>query len=121
MAGCVGTQLTATELQKCLTNGIGGNDGCFGENNTAVKFVTNAFNDITKSPGPFSVAHSAGVFQTMIFRSYERALRLPRKRRALTDVIRTTSARPSGQAEAFEPAGRGSFAPFAVRDHHRAG
>jgi len=30
-------------------------------------------------------------------------------------------ARPSGQAAAFEPAGRRSVAPFAVRDHHRAG
>ena len=34
---------------------------------------------------------------------------------------RTTSARPSGQAQAFEAAGRRSFAPSAVRDHHRAG
>src|ERR1700730_14026127 len=33
--------------------------------------------------------------------------------------LRTGSARPSGQAEAFEAAGRRSFAPFAVRDHHR--
>src|SRR4051812_41849540 len=29
-------------------------------------------------------------------------------------------ARPSGQAEAFEPTGRRLFAPFAVREHHRA-
>ncbi len=50
-AGCVGTQLTMNELQKCMTIGIGGN-GCFGENNTAVKFVSNAFKDITQGPGP---------------------------------------------------------------------
>ncbi|WP_082845401.1 DUF1036 domain-containing protein [Paraburkholderia caribensis] len=50
-AGCVGTTLTANELQKCMTMGIGG-DGCFGKNNTAVKFVSNAFNDITQGPGP---------------------------------------------------------------------
>lgn len=50
-AGCVGTQLTANELQKCFTDGIGG-DGCFGNNNTAVKFATNAWSDITKGPGP---------------------------------------------------------------------
>jgi hypothetical protein len=50
-AGCVGTQLTLNELQKCMTRGIGGS-GCFGENNTAVKFVTNAFKDITEGPGP---------------------------------------------------------------------
>jgi probable F420-dependent oxidoreductase len=29
------------------------------------------------------------------------------------------SARPSGQAEAFGPAGRRSFAPFSIRDDHR--
>jgi uncharacterized membrane protein len=50
-AGCVGTQLTMNELQKCLTQGIGGN-GCYGPNNTAVKVVTNAFKDITQGPGP---------------------------------------------------------------------
>jgi len=50
-AGCVGTQLTLNELDKCMTSGIGGR-GCFGDNNTAVKFVTNAFKDITEGPGP---------------------------------------------------------------------
>jgi hypothetical protein len=50
-AGCVGTQLTLNELQKCLTQGIGGS-GCFGDNNTAVKFVSNAFKDVTEGPGP---------------------------------------------------------------------
>jgi len=50
-AGCVGTQLTLNELQKCMTIGIGGN-GCFGTNNEAVKFVRNAWNDVTKGPGP---------------------------------------------------------------------
>ena len=49
--GCVGTTLTLNELQKCLTSGIGGS-GCFGDNNTAVKFVTNAFKDVTEGPGP---------------------------------------------------------------------
>lgn len=50
-AGCVGTQLTMNELQKCMTMGIGGS-GCFGDNNTAVKFVQNAWSDVTKGPGP---------------------------------------------------------------------
>jgi uncharacterized membrane protein len=50
-AGCVGTQLTLNELQKCMTDGIGGS-GCFGDNNTAVKFVSNAFKDVTQGPGP---------------------------------------------------------------------
>jgi uncharacterized membrane protein len=49
--GCVGTTLTLNELEKCLTSGIGGS-GCFGDNNSAVKFVTNAFKDITEGPGP---------------------------------------------------------------------
>jgi uncharacterized membrane protein len=50
-AGCVGTQLTMNELQKCIDQGIGGN-GCFGQNNTAVKVVSNAWHDVTKGPGP---------------------------------------------------------------------
>jgi hypothetical protein len=50
-AGCVGTQLTLNELNKCLERGIGGN-GCFGPNNTAVKFVSNAWKDVTQGPGP---------------------------------------------------------------------
>ncbi|CAN7762055.1 DUF1036 domain-containing protein [Caballeronia sp. LjRoot29] len=51
LAGCVGTQLTMNELEKCMTAGIGG-EGCFGENNTAVKTVTNAWKDVTQGPGP---------------------------------------------------------------------
>jgi uncharacterized membrane protein len=50
-AGCVGTQLTLNELQKCLTDGIGGS-GCFGKNNEATKFVRNAWKDVTRGPGP---------------------------------------------------------------------
>ncbi len=50
-AGCVGTQLTLNELQKCFTQGIGGS-GCFGTNNEAVKFVRNAWKDVTQGPGP---------------------------------------------------------------------
>ncbi|WP_461950116.1 DUF1036 domain-containing protein [Pseudomonas sp. LB3P81] len=50
-AGCVGTQLTLNELDKCMTQGIGG-DGCFGDNNTVVKLVSNAFKDISEGPGP---------------------------------------------------------------------
>lgn len=50
-AGCVGTQLTLNELEKCFTQGIGGS-GCFGNNNEAVKFVRNAWKDVTQGPGP---------------------------------------------------------------------
>jgi uncharacterized membrane protein len=50
-AGCVGTQLTMNELQKCVSEGIGG-QGCFGDNNSAVKFVSNAWKDVTEGPGP---------------------------------------------------------------------
>jgi hypothetical protein len=35
-AGCIGSRLTARELSKCLSNGIGGKDGCFGDNNDLV-------------------------------------------------------------------------------------
>lgn len=48
---CVGTQLAVNELQKCSYLGVGG-DGCFGKNNTAVKFVSNSWKDVTKGPGP---------------------------------------------------------------------
>ena len=50
-AGCVGTQLTTIELQKCLTDGIGGS-GCFGKNNVFVKDISNRWKDVTKGPGP---------------------------------------------------------------------
>jgi hypothetical protein len=32
-AGCIATRLTGRELVKCATNGFGGTDGCFGDNN----------------------------------------------------------------------------------------
>jgi hypothetical protein len=32
-AGCIGTRLIARELVKCSTDGVGGDRGCFGENN----------------------------------------------------------------------------------------
>lgn len=72
-AGCTGGQLTERELSKCLTNGVGGEDGCFGPNNTIVQGLNqlgqamqqqfgsnnavvigfnNAVNDITHGPGP---------------------------------------------------------------------
>ena len=39
------------ELGKCLEKGIGG-PGCFGPDNTIVKTINNAINDIIKGPGP---------------------------------------------------------------------
>ncbi|MGN7810352.1 hypothetical protein [Flavobacterium sp. 22076] len=36
-AGCAGGQLLARELDKCFTNGVGGDSGCFGKNNDIVK------------------------------------------------------------------------------------
>ncbi len=50
-AACVGGQLTINEIDKCFSRGIG-EDGCFGRNNTAVKFVSNAWRDVTEGPGP---------------------------------------------------------------------
>ncbi len=35
-AGCAATRLTARELDKCAEHGIGGEDGCFGDNNDLV-------------------------------------------------------------------------------------
>lgn len=72
-AGCTGGQLTERELSKCLTNGVGGPDGCFGPNNTIVQGLNqlgqimqqqfgptndivrgfnNAVKDVTHGPGP---------------------------------------------------------------------
>jgi hypothetical protein len=58
-AGCAATQLTTRELQKCLTDGIGGQNGCFGENNDFIgghgwtaRSFTNVVNDIQHGPGP---------------------------------------------------------------------
>lgn len=72
-AGCTGGQLTERELSKCLTNGVGGSNGCFGPNNTIVQGLNqlgqvmqqqfgpkndlvigfnNAVNDIKHGPGP---------------------------------------------------------------------
>jgi hypothetical protein len=72
-AGCAGGQLTARELDKCFTNGVGGPGGCFGPNNdivrglaslggvlagqfgpsnTMVQAWNTAVNDLTHGPGP---------------------------------------------------------------------
>ena len=48
-AGCTAGRLTIRELTKCFTGEIG--KDCFGPNNTIVKTLNNAFNDITHGPG----------------------------------------------------------------------
>jgi uncharacterized protein YecT (DUF1311 family) len=48
-AGCTAGRLTARELTKCFTGQVG--KDCFGPNNTVVKTLTNAFNDLTQGPG----------------------------------------------------------------------
>lgn len=50
--GCAGGQLTAMELNKCLTKGVGGDSGCFGKNNTIVKTLNSLGNEISKQFGP---------------------------------------------------------------------
>jgi hypothetical protein len=58
-AGCTATRLTQRELIKCLTDGIGGPNGCFGDNNdlfgsngwTARTFQS-VVSDIQNGPGP---------------------------------------------------------------------
>lgn len=51
-AGCAGGQLTAMELNKCLTNGIGGNNGCFGPNNTIMQGLNSIGNALQGQFGP---------------------------------------------------------------------
>ncbi|MDR4306435.1 hypothetical protein IHQ68_07370 [Chelatococcus sambhunathii] len=48
-AGCTAGRLTVREFTKCFTGEIG--KDCFGPNNTIVKGLNDAFNDITKGPG----------------------------------------------------------------------
>ncbi|WP_143035353.1 hypothetical protein [Bradyrhizobium sp. Rc2d] len=50
-ASCTAGWLTVNEIEKCFSQGVGG-DGCFGKNNTIVKFINNYISDITKGPGP---------------------------------------------------------------------
>lgn len=50
-ASCAGGRLTARELEKCLSHGIGG-QGCFGPNNDIVKALRNVGIDISKEFGP---------------------------------------------------------------------
>jgi hypothetical protein len=45
---CVGTRLVIMELTKCITNGIGTDNGCFGKNNTIVRFLTASWRAVTK-------------------------------------------------------------------------
>ena len=60
-AGCMATRLTARELLKCAANGIGGEDGCFGDNNDLVGkngWVARTFGQI--AGGPNSVINNPG-------------------------------------------------------------
>jgi hypothetical protein len=60
-AGCMATRLTARELLKCASNGIGGKDGCFGDSNDLVGkngWVARTFGQI--AGGPNSVINNPG-------------------------------------------------------------
>ncbi|QOZ24136.1 hypothetical protein XH93_11540 [Bradyrhizobium sp. CCBAU 51753] len=48
--GCAAGALTQREFNKCLANGIGGADGCFGPNNTVRITVQNILNDLEHGP-----------------------------------------------------------------------
>jgi hypothetical protein len=52
-ASCTAGRLTVQELTKCFNNpkAIGEEGGCFGPNNTIIKYYTNAFHDLTQGPG----------------------------------------------------------------------
>lgn len=58
-SGCVATRLTLTELSKCVTGGIGKQDGCFGPNNTIVvvgKEAVEVFGRVLKALDPQQIA-----------------------------------------------------------------
>jgi hypothetical protein len=57
--GCMVSQWTARELQKCFQHGFGGSDGCFGDNNELVGrngWLARTFGQI--AGGPNSVVHN---------------------------------------------------------------
>jgi hypothetical protein len=45
---CAGGQLTARELNKCLSDGIGGDEGCFGNNNSVLVALRNMESDLRR-------------------------------------------------------------------------
>ena len=51
-AGCAGGQLMSRELDKCLTNGVGGDSGCFGKNNDIVKGLNKIGLELQNQFGP---------------------------------------------------------------------
>lgn len=51
-AGCAGGRLFARELDKCINNGIGGSEGCFGENNDIIKGLRDIGNILVDDLGP---------------------------------------------------------------------
>jgi hypothetical protein len=60
-AACTATQLTARELDKCFTDGVGGERGCFGDNNDLVGrngWVGKRFREI--AGGPNSMVNNPG-------------------------------------------------------------
>lgn len=60
-AGCIGSRLTLRELGKCLSSGIGGENGCFGDNNDLVGkngWLGRTFGQI--AGGPNSIINNPG-------------------------------------------------------------
>ena len=53
-ATCAGGRLTARELDKCLTVGIGGDKGCFGKNNDIVKALSNIGGELQRVKNQFA-------------------------------------------------------------------
>ena len=51
-AGCAGGQLTVREMDKCLQNGVGGSNGCFGPNNTIIQALNAGGQVLTQHFGP---------------------------------------------------------------------
>lgn len=51
-ASCAGGRLTSRELDKCMTHGIGGDNGCFGKNNDIIKGLKAMGIDLHEHYGP---------------------------------------------------------------------
>lgn len=52
---CTGGRLAVAELDRCFTNGVGGDDGCFGKNNVFTKHINDVANEIAQHFGEGSL------------------------------------------------------------------
>lgn len=63
---CTGGRLTAREFEKCFTNGIGGDGGCFGKSNDLVKALDAIIGDLPAEIARSDFGKGLGQMKTLI-------------------------------------------------------